>query len=220
MRLAGSLCVILALAGTTFAQSLTADQILAKLDEKAKVFQTFEASIVMVQILSDLKQPPESGKIYMRAAGKSSPMVLMDITSPTKSAKTALIRDGKATLYNRPQNNYQEYRADSNSNTFQLLLTGLGVSAENLKKYYMPEAKGRETIDGVATEVLDLTFLQPGQFKKLTLWLDPKLWAPVQIRVTQRSNDTTDYKYSNVRLNKGVSDSVFKLSIPKNAVKQ
>jgi outer membrane lipoprotein-sorting protein len=220
MRIAGSLCVILALAGTTFAQSLTTDQILAKLDEKAKTFQTFEASIVMVQVLSDLKQPPESGKVYMKAAGKSSPMVLMDITTPTKSAKTALIRDGKASLYNRPQNSYQEYRADANSNTFQLLLTGLGVSAETMKKYYTPQAKTSETIDGVATEVLDLTFLQPGQFKKLTLWLDAKAWTPVQIRITARSNDTTDYKYSNVRLNKGVSDSVFKLNIPKDAVKQ
>jgi outer membrane lipoprotein-sorting protein len=219
MRIAGSLCVILALAGTTFAQSLTTDQILTKLDEKSKAFQTFEASITMVQVLSDLKMPAESGKIYMKA-GKSAPMVLMDITTPTKSAKTALIRDGKATLYNRPQNNYQEYRADSNSNTFQLLLTGLGVSAETLKKHYMPQAKGREVIDGVTTEVLDLSFVQPGQFKKITLWLDPKTWSPAQIRITQKSNDTTDYKYSNVRLNKGISDSTFKLNIPKGAVKQ
>jgi outer membrane lipoprotein-sorting protein len=50
--------------------------------------------------------------------------------------------------------------------------------------------------------------------------LDAKAWTPVQIRITARSNDTTDYKYSNVRLNKGVSDSVFKLNIPKDAVKQ
>jgi outer membrane lipoprotein-sorting protein len=219
MRIARTLCVILMLAGTSFAQSLTTDQILAKLDEKAKAFQTFEASISMVQVLSDLKQPTESGKIYMKA-GKPAPLVMLDITSPPRSAKTGLVKDGKAVLYNRPQNNYQEFKAEPNSNAFQLLLTGFGVSAETLKKTYMPQAKGREMVDGVTTEVLDLSFLQPKQFKKITLWLDPKTWIPVQLRITAPSNDTTDYKYSNVRLNKGISDSVFKLNIPKDAKKQ
>jgi outer membrane lipoprotein-sorting protein len=219
MRLAGSLCIILMLSAPSFAQSLTTDQILAKLDEKAKVFQTLEASISMVQVLSDLKQPPESGKIYMKV-GKTAPMVLWDVTNPPKSAKTALVKDGKAVVFYRPQNNYQEFQVQPNSNAFQLLLTGFGVPAEALKKYYTPQVKSREMIDGVTVEVLDLTFLKPEQFKKITLWLDPKTWIPVQLRITAKSNDTTEYKYSNARLNKGISDSVFKLNIPKDAKKQ
>jgi outer membrane lipoprotein-sorting protein len=80
---------------------------------------------------------------------------------------------------------------------------------------------GRETIDGIATAVLELTSIsnQTGDFKKITLWLDTKTWVPVQLRLTEKGNDTTDFKYSKVRLNKGLSDSVFKLNIPKNAVK-
>ena len=58
MRIVGALCIILTLAGSSFAQALTADQILAKLDEKAKVFQTFEASFAMVQVLSEVKTQP------------------------------------------------------------------------------------------------------------------------------------------------------------------
>jgi outer membrane lipoprotein-sorting protein len=174
----------------------------------------------MSQVYSETKAPSESGKIYMKQ-GKSAPMVLLNITSPTRSVKTALVKDGKAVLYNRPQNSYQEHRVD-NSNVFQLLLTGLGVPAATLKKNYLPEAKGRESIDGVTTEVLDLPLQasQTGQIKKITLWLDPKTWSPLQIRLTMRSNDTTDYKFSSVRLNKGISDSVFKLNLPKDALKQ
>jgi outer membrane lipoprotein-sorting protein len=221
MRLARALCIILTVASASFAQALTSDQILAKLDEKAKAFQTFEASVVMTQVFSDVKAPSESGKIYMKQ-GKAAPRVFLDITSPARSVKKAWVQDGKAVMYNRPQNSYQEYRVDPNSNTFQLLLTGLGVPAATLKKHYVPEVKSRETIDGVATEVLDLPLqaTQTGQIKKITLWLDPKTWSPVQIRITMKGNDTTEYKYSNVRLNKGISDSVFKLNIPKDAVKQ
>jgi outer membrane lipoprotein-sorting protein len=221
MRLAKTLCIILTVAGASFAQAPTTDQILAKLDEKAKVFQTLEASITMVQVYSGVKTQAESGKLYMKA-GKSGPMALMEITSPARSAKTALIKDGKATMYNRSQNTYGDYRVDPNSNAFQLLLTGFGVSAETMKKHYSPQAKGREMVDGVTTEVLDLPLKpdQSGSFKNITLWMDPKTWTPVQIRLTEKSTNTTEYKYSNVRLNKGVSDSVFKWTVPKGAVKQ
>jgi len=220
MRIAGALCIILTFAGVSLGQTPTTDQILAKLDEKARVFQGVEAAITMVQEFTGVKAPAESGKLYMKTS-KSGPMALMDITSPARSVKTALVRDGKATVYNRPQKTYSEYRVDANSNTFQLLLTGFGVPSAALKKSYVPEAKGRETIDGVATEVLDLPLQasQTGSIKKVTLWLDPKTWTPVRLRITEKSNNTTEYKFSNVRL-KGVSDSVFKLNIPKDAVKQ
>jgi len=74
----------------------------------------------------------------------------------------------------------------------------------------------------VMAEVLDLTLLpsEPGPFKTVTLWLDPKTWTPVQLRLTEKSSNITEYKYSSVRLNKGLSDSVFKIDIPKGAVKQ
>jgi outer membrane lipoprotein-sorting protein len=37
--------------------------------------------------------------------------------------------------------------------------------------------------------------------------------------VTFKSNDTTDFKYSNVRLNGNLNDSVFKVNIPSGASK-
>jgi len=221
MRLVSALCFVLSLTTAAAAQNLTTSQILAKLDEKAKVFKSLEASVSQEQTFSGVKRKPETGKIYMKV-GKTTPMVLLDITSPKNAAKTALVKDGKATLYFREQKSYQEGRVGPGSNAFQLLLTGFGVTAETMKKFYTPEAKGRETINGVMTEVLDLTLLpgQGGDFRKVTLWLDPKAWTPVQVRLTEKDTDTFDYKYSNVRLNSNISDSVFKLDIPKDAIKQ
>jgi outer membrane lipoprotein-sorting protein len=220
MRIVSALCIILILTTAAVAQNLTTPQILAKLDEKAKVFKSLEASIVQQQVLSEVKKAPETGKIYMKLA-KPAPMVLVDITSPKNAAKTALIRDEKALIYFREQKAYQESRIGPRGSVFDLVLTGFGVPSETLKKYYTPEAKGREMIDGVAAEVLELTTLpgQTGDVKKVTLWLDPKLWIPVQTRVTFKSNDTTDFKYSNVRLNGNLNDSVFKVNIPSGASK-
>ena len=224
MRTASALCIILALTIVpfpTFAQEPTTDQVLARLDEKAKAFTSLEASISQAQVVADLKHPVESGKIYMKLS-KNVPVVKVDITTPKKMAKTALIKDGKYTLFSREPNSYREGLVDPKSNAFQLLLTGFGVSSSTLKKFYIPQSAGVQTIDGIATAVLDLNALPntSGNYKKITLWLDTKTWVPVQIRLTEKDNDTTDFKYSNVRLNKGISDSVFKVNIPKDAVKQ
>ena len=68
MRIAAALCIVLSLTTAAVAQNLTTAQILAKLDEKAKVFKSVEASIVQQQVLSGVKKAPETGKIYMKAA--------------------------------------------------------------------------------------------------------------------------------------------------------
>jgi outer membrane lipoprotein-sorting protein len=221
MRAASAICIVLSLIFVPrvfLSQELTTAQVLSRLDEKAKAFKSLEASISQGQVLSGAKTPVETGKIYMKP-GKTAPMVLLDIATPKK--KTALVKDGELKYYDHAVNGYREGKADPKSNLFQLLLIGFGSSSETLKKYYTPQLTGRETIDGIATAVLELTSIsnQTGDFKKITLWLDTKTWVPVQLRLTEKGNDTTDFKYSKVRLNKGLSDSVFKLNIPKNAVK-
>jgi outer membrane lipoprotein-sorting protein len=219
MRAASAICIVLTLIFVPqifLSQELTTAQVLTRLD--AKAFKSLEASISQSQLLSGAKTPVETGKIYMKT-GKSSPMVLLDITAPKK--KSALVKDGELKYYDQAANGYRQGKADPKSNVFQLLLTGFGVSSETLKKYYTPQLTGRETIDGVAAAVLELNSIsnQTGDFKKVTLWLDTKTWVPVQMRLTEKDNDTTDFKYSKVQLNKGLSDSAFKLNIPKNAVK-
>ena len=216
-----TVCLVLGLlSSTAFSQELTTAQVLARLDEKAKVFTSLEASVSQAQVVAGFKHPVESGKIFMKTI-KSNPAVFLDITNPKKMAKTILIKDGNLKFYDRESNGYREASVDPKSNSLQLLLTGFGLSAENIKKVYTPQVSGQETMDGVATVVLDLTPINAtGDLRKVTLWLDTKAWTPVQTRVTQKSGDTVDFKFSMVKLNKGVSDSTFKLDIPKSAKKQ
>lgn len=220
-----TLVAILALAigpAAAFAQQeLTTAQVMAKLDEKAKVFSSLEAAISKQQSVFGVKQPIQSGKIYMKMS-KTGPRILFDITSPKKEAMTALIKDGAATVYFRASNTYREGRVNPNSDSLQLLLIGFGVASATIEKSYKPEVKGRETIEGVNAVVLELNSISAatGSFSKITLWLDPQTWTPVQTRVTEKTRDFNDFKYSKVRLNKNVSDSTFTLKLPKDAKKQ
>ena len=225
MRVTTMLGIILSLAAfssTGLAQELTTDQVMARLDEKAKVFTSLEASISQTQFVAGTKAPAESGKIFIKTS-KSGPYVLVDIANPKRVSKLALIRDGTATVYFRETNTYRKDTVDPKSNGLQLLMTGFGVPAATLNQFYKPQVTGRETIDGLSTVVLDLTSTSSatGDVRKVTLWLDPKTWTPIQTRATQKAKgDYVDFKFSNVKLNKKISDSVFKVNIPKNANKQ
>jgi outer membrane lipoprotein-sorting protein len=218
----GIMVVLAAFSSTMVAQEFTTEQVMARLDEKAKVFTSLEASISQAQVVADTKAPVESGKIFMKTS-KNGPSVLLDIASPKKVSKIALIKDGTATVHFRETNSYRKSTVDPKSNGLQLLLTGFGVPAATLNQFYKPQVTGRETIEGVSHVLLELTSTSAstGDVKKVTLWLDPKTWTPSQTRVNQKAKgDYVDFKFSNVKLNKGITDSRFKIDIPKDATKQ
>jgi outer membrane lipoprotein-sorting protein len=225
MRLLNAICTALILflsPSIVSAQEFTTAQVLQKLDEKAKVFTTLEAAISKDEVTYGAKQPVETGKVILKAT-KNGPWALLELAPAKRKGTKALIKDGTATAYFVDTNNYQRGKADPNSTVLQILTLGFGVPSSTFSKVYAPNVKGREAVDGVRTVVLELTKLPKvtGMFSKITLFLDPQAWTPVQTRLTKEgSGDTVDFKYSKVKLNKGVSDSVFNLKIPSNAVKQ
>jgi|SRR5688572_8407618 len=223
MRIHRALCTAVFLifgASAAFAQELTTEQVLAKLDEKAKVFSSLEASIAKEEVILETKQTPEKGKVYLKTT-KNGPYVFLDLSEPKSKATKALVKDGNGTVYFASSNSYQSKKVDPKSDLLQLLLIGFGVPSSTLKKFYTPKVTGRETIDGVRAVVLELPSTSTtSNIEKVTLWLDPNTWIPVQTRTTEKSKDYFNFRYSNVKLNKGVSDSVFKLDVPKSAKPQ
>jgi outer membrane lipoprotein-sorting protein len=219
-----ALSLILVVAGVlpvAWAQELTTQQVVAKLDEKAAAFTSLEASISQQDVsVYGIKDPVMSGKIYLKTS-KSGPMTLLDISMPKTLASTSLIREGSLTFLDRAKNGYRKANVDPKSQFLQFVLIGFGSSSKTWSDSYSAAVKGREMIDKINTVVLELTSTSPTteKFPKITLWLDPQAWTPVRTRVTKKSKDYTEFNYSNIKLNKGISDSVFTLDIPKNAVK-
>lgn len=213
--------VLVALSGVpqVSAQEFTTAQILAKLDEKAKVFTSLQASLEQLTVSYGVSTPEQSGKLTI-SKPKETPRFFLEITEPTKMR--ALIDKGKGTLYYPDDNTFREMNVDSNGETLQLLLIGFGASAETIKKGYSAEAMGREKMGNVNAVVLELKSIAKStdEFPLLKLWLDPTSWTPVQIRLGKNLKNYHDYKYSNVQLNRSVSDSVFDLKMKRGAQKQ
>jgi outer membrane lipoprotein-sorting protein len=219
-----ALSLILVLAGAlpvAWGQELSTQQVLSKLDEKAAAFTTLEASISQQDISKyGDKDPVTNGKLYMKTS-KAGPMTLMDITTPKAQASTALIRDGEATIYFPSSNGYRKGKVDPNNQALQFLLIGFGAQSKTWSNSYSAAVTGREMIEKVNTVVLQLTSVASttASFPKLTLWLDPQSWTPVRTRVGKKSGDYSDFNYSNIKLNKGIGDSVFTLKLPPNATR-
>ena len=76
---------------------------------------------------------------------------------------------------------------------------------------------GEEVIDGKKTTVLDLkpkTAL--AGIKSFRLWMDREKGVSVQLKATETSGDYFVFKYSNIKLNTNIPDSVFDLKLPKD----
>jgi outer membrane lipoprotein-sorting protein len=80
--------------------------------------------------------------------------------------------------------------------------------------------KERQTVGNVQAVVLELksTTAASAKYPKIIVYLDPQTWTPLRTRVIEKGareqSNYNDFDYSNIKLNKGVSDSVFKLNIP------
>src|SRR4030095_9636102 len=89
-----------------FAQELTTAQVLAKLDEKAKVFTSLEATLSNTQVTADVKAPKKSGKVFMKM-DKGVPRILWDVTDPKSDKTTYLIEKGRFVAWDRVKGGVQ-----------------------------------------------------------------------------------------------------------------
>ena len=202
-----------------FGQSFTADQILAKLDEKAKTFTAMQASLKHQAMSYGTPLPEESGALAMTSS-KGDLRLMFDIKQPVTVRES--IGNGRAVKYNVTENTYQEVKFDPKNELLAFMLLGFGTPAATIKKGYKAEAKGTESINGIKTVVLALTSsdISTDAYPLITLFLDPATWTPIQLRVGQNAKKYHEYKYSNIQLNGRVADSVFDLKMKSGAKKQ
>jgi outer membrane lipoprotein-sorting protein len=218
-NLAVCLLTLVCISTPLFAQEFTTAEVLAKLDERAKAFTSLEATLSNTQVDANVKAPTKSGKLSIKM-DKSLPRMLWDVTEPKNEKTTYLIEKGRFVAWNRVTGSVTRKPVESNSDLLQLLVIGFGVPSATLTKNYAAEVKGRQAVAGTQTVVLELKSITPGtaRFPKITLFLDPGTWSPARTRVVEKgalSGDYYDFDYSDIKLNKGVADSVFDVKFPK-----
>jgi outer membrane lipoprotein-sorting protein len=216
----GLFCLLLLvpMAAAVAAQgTYTLDQVLAKMDQTGKTFQSMQAAIerTKVTVLVNDKAT-DSGTVYFVRRGKDA-RIMVQITKPEQ--QRMLIDQGKALLYFPKLKQVQEFMLGKNQDKAEFLFIGFGQSNQDIKRVYNAAIVGEETIGAQKTSILELKPKDPkasALFTSVRLWIDQQRWIPVQTRLTEASGDYMIIKFTNIKMNAKVPDSVFDLKMPKD----
>jgi len=85
-------------------------------------------------------------------------------------------------------------------------------SVPDLKRQYDIVYAG----DDQSMAKLELTPKAKSSIRKLTLWVDQSNWLPMKYTVVEAGGNPTTFTLSGVKKNQGVSDSTFKVDLPKD----
>ncbi len=217
MVLAG-VAVMACLLSSSWAQSDSAglEKVLGQMDTAAKNFRATEAGFVWDHYYVVLKEIDEStsqkGRIYFRRENGDIQMAA-DIAVPDK--EYLLYTGGKVQVYQPKIEQVTEYSpGKSREDVESFLVLGFGGSGHDLLKSYDVKLVGPETVNGVASEKLELIPKSEGLKKnivRIVLWIDPARGISVQQQFFEPSGDYRLAKYSDIHVNQKLPDGVFKL---------
>ncbi|AXC10830.1 hypothetical protein ACPOL_1484 [Acidisarcina polymorpha] len=189
------------------------DKVLAQMDTASAKFQNAEADFSTdnyTKVVDDHEQ--QSGTTYFDRSGGQTQMAAL-IVQPAK--KTVVYKDGMLYYYDPALDQLNVFSVGKNKAQADSFLTlGFGGSGKDLKASWQIDDLGSETVDGVATEKLDLKSPQAKDSAKIdhvTIWVDPTRAVSLKQEFFYISGDTrtttfTHIKYNDKKLPKNVFD--------------
>ena len=195
------------------AQAQTLDTILNSMDQAAAAFHNAQCDFVADQYQKVVDDHDlQKGTMYFRKQGDNVEMAA-EFTAPEK--KYVVFSNGVVSYYQPAIDQVTQYNAGKNKADFEsFLVLGFGGRGRDLEKSYDVKFGGMEQVQGVNAGKLELTPKSPkvkGMFNLITLWIDPARGVSVQQRFDEPSGDYRLSKYSNIQINKKISNDVFKL---------
>ena len=195
----------------------TLDQVLTKMEQNGKNFTSMQANMerTKVTVIVDDKVV-DSGSVYFARRGKD-PRIKVDITKPEQ--QRMLIDQGKALLFFPKLKQVQEYFLGKNQDKAEFLLIGFGQSNQDIRKFYDAAIVGEEVINGQKTSILEMkpkSAQVSSLFTNIRLWMDHQRWIPIQSKLTEASGDYMIIKFTNIKMNVKIPESVFDLKMPKD----
>ncbi len=211
------LSTVIAVAVAAAADSATdpaLDKVLSQMDSAAEKFRTTEASVVWDQYQKVVDEHEEQkGKVYFRHGDKEVQMAA-DITDPDQ--KYVLFNGSKIQVYQPKIDQVTVYNTGKNREAFEsFLVLGFGGGGHDMLKSFNIKYLGSEVVDGTATAKLDLvpkTVNVRNNVDHIVLWIDPSRGISLQQQFFfGSSGDYRLAKYSDIKMNEKIPDSVFKL---------
>lgn len=212
------------LAGTDLrAQSQDLASVLKQMDASAARFQDVAADISVDNYTAVVQDHEfQKGTTAFRRANGGMEMV-MHLTSAGNPYADLLYRNGQLDYYNPAQKQETIFSAGANKQEYDgLLATGFGATGTDLQKSWTVSFQGMDksvpTSTGAPTAKLDLVSKDAKireSYSHLTLWVDLSRDISMKLAMFQPSGDSRTATYSSIQYNTHLSDSQFKLNIPK-----
>ena len=186
--------------------------VLSQMDATAANFHSAQANFVWEQYFKVVNEnDTQKGTVYYRRSGKEIQM-MADITDP---AKSVLFSNGKVQMYEPKLKRVTVFEAGKNREAVEsFLVLGFGGSGRDMLKSFDVKYLGTEQVGGVNAAKLELIPKADrvrGIFAKIWLWIDPAHGISVQQQFFEPSGDYRLAKYSDLKINQKIPDSVFKL---------
>ncbi len=201
------------LAATLAAHAQNLEAVLSSMDKAAADFRTAQTDFVWDQYQKVVDEHDiQKGTMYFRRQGSDVEMAA-DITAPEK--KYVLFTGETVSVYLPKAAQVTEYKAGKNKADFEtFLVLGFGGRGHDLTKSFDVKYDGMEQAQGINAAKLELTPKSQkvsNMFQTITLWIDMSRGVSVQQLFNERSGDYRLAKYNNIKLNRKLSNDVFKL---------
>ncbi len=190
---------------TVGVEPLKADEVVQRLREIREKTMDFSADLLQEKKLSLLKEKVISrGRIRY----KKPDHFFIEFFQPEPSQ---MVFDGKTLfLYFKEEKVAERYRVQANPMVEKYFLFSKDPFQEKLARWRITE--DRESI--LVMEILPRE--EEAMFVKTRLWISKKDWAVVGMEMVEKNGDTTLLRYSNYRVNMGLTEKDFQIQLPKD----
>lgn len=190
---------------TVGVEPLKADEVVQRLREIREKTMDFSADLLQEKKLSLLKEKVISrGRIRY----KKPDHFFIEFFQPEPSQ---MVFDGKTLLlYFKEEKVAERYCVQANPMVEKYFLFSKDPFQEKLARWNITE--DRESI--LVMEILPRE--EEAIFVKTRLWISKKDWAVVGMEMVEKNGDTTLLRYSNYRVNMGLTEKDFQIQLPKD----
>lgn len=187
------------------AAPISADEVVKRLREIQEKTKDFSADIHQEKKLSLLKEKIISrGKIRFKKPDKVS----IEFFHPESSQ---MVFDGKTVLlYYKEEKLAERYSLRSNPIAERYLLFSKDPFQEKLAEWKILEDRESFLVMEITPKVKDPLFV------KTKLRVSKKDWMLIGMDMVEKNGDTTSIRYSNMKVNTGLTESDFEIHLPKD----
>ncbi len=207
----------MALAIPAIARPDSLDDVLARMDDAAKTFKSYSASVKRLDYTKIIKETDETDGTMRLQRTKNGIAGVLDFTSGPDHYLWGL----SSTTFRKylpKANEVQLYNLKKSAATVdQFLLLGFSTTREEMMRDYDIKLGAPEKLDSVQTTHLVLTPKSAETLKlvkTIELWIPDGKGNPIQQKGTEPSGNYKLATFSNLLLNPPLPPSAFELSVP------